>query len=251
MMSDADPRQYRARPDLLADRVIIVTGAGSGIGRAAALDYAAHGATCVLLGRNVRDLESVYDEIVAARNPEPAIYPLDHLGASPEDYQEMAGRLHDQLGRLDGLLVNAGLLGTIGPIEHAEPKEFSEVLHVNVTAGFLTCHACLPLLREAPGASIILTTSGLGQRGKALWGAYCVSKFAIEGFTQVLADELSNTNVRVNAINPGATRTAMRASAFPAEDPRELKTPAQIMPTYLYLMGSDSPDVRGQTLNAQ
>lgn len=246
-----DPRSYQAPADALSGRVILITGAGRGIGRAAALSYAAHGATTVLLGRRVADLEAVYDEIEAAGGAQPAIYPLDLLGASPADYEAMAGALEAQLGRLDGLLLNAGLLGTLGPIEHADPEEFTQVLHVNVTASMLAARACIPVMRRSADASIVLTASGVGRRGRAYWGGYCVSKFAVEGLMQVLADELADTPIRVNTLNPGSVRTRMRAAAYPAEDPSNLAAPQDIMAAYLYLMAADSRGVNGQALDAQ
>jgi NAD(P)-dependent dehydrogenase (short-subunit alcohol dehydrogenase family) len=127
-----------------------------------------------------------------------------------------------------------------------------QVMQVNLNATFLLTKACLPLLRKAPDASVIFTSSSVGRKGRAYWGAYAVSKFGVEGLAQVLADELeTNTNIRVNTINPGATQTAMRTSAFPGEDPSTLVKPEQIMPLYLYLMGTDGRHIHGQSLNAQ
>lgn len=245
-------KSYPAPSDLLKERVILITGAGNGIGRVAARSYASHGATVVLLGRTVKKLESVYDEIVAAGAPQPAIYPMDLIGATPEHYEELAERLSSELGRLDGLLNNAGLLGSMTSVENYDPKLWFEVMQVNVNAAFLLTQACLPLLKRSGDASIVFTSSGVGRKGRAYWGAYSVSKFAVEGMAQVLADELDNTSgIRVNCINPGATRTAMRAVAYPAEDPNRLATPEDLMPLYLYLMGPDSRGLNGQSLDAQ
>src|SRR5690625_5060278 len=195
----ADPRLYQPAPDLLAGRVIMVTGAGAGIGRAAALAYASHGATVILAGRTTARLEAVYDDIVAAGGPEPAIVPVDLAGATLEDCRHIAERIDSQLGRLDGLLHNAGVLGERKRIEDTSPESWEEVLRVNVSAAFLLTRALLPLLKAAPDASLIFTSSGVGRQGRAWWGAYAVSKFATEGLMQVLADELgSSTSVRVN-----------------------------------------------------
>lgn len=251
-MNTRIPESYTPRGDLLGGRVILVTGAGDGIGRAVSLAFAAHGATVVLLGRTTAKLEAVYDEIAAAGGPQAAIYPLDLEGATPDDHRQLAQSVESQLGRLDGLLHNAGLLGSLTPIERYDPVEWLRVIHVNLNAPFLLTQSCLPLLRRAPDASIVFTSSGVGRRGRAYWGAYSASKFGIEGLMQILADELEeNSAVRVNSLNPGRVRTAMRAAAYPAEDPAELLTPADIVAPYLYLMGPDSLGVRGQALDAQ
>jgi NAD(P)-dependent dehydrogenase (short-subunit alcohol dehydrogenase family) len=243
---------YEASPGLLADRIILVTGAGAGIGRALAKAVAGLGATVILLGRTVSRLESLYDEICTAGGPTPAIFPLDLERAGGEDYDRLSGAIEEQWGRLDGLVQNAGLLGRRTPIEHHDVGEWQRVLHVNLTAPFILCRCLLPLLMKSADASIVFASSGVGRRGKAYWGAYAVSKFGIEGLNQVLADELENKqHIRVNAINPGPTRTAMRAAAYPAEDPARLKTPEDILGVYLYLLGPGSRGVTGQSFDAQ
>lgn len=242
---------YHASPELLAGKVILVTGAGDGIGRQAALSYGAHGATVILLGKTVKKLEAVYDELLAQGSPEPAIIPLDLQGATRQHYLDMAETIRQQFGRLDGVLFNAGQLGVLGPFEMIGEDEWDKVMQVNVKSQFLMTQALLPLLKASAPASIAYTSSSVGRRGRAYWGGYAISKFATEGMMQVLADELENTRVRVNCINPGATRTGMRARAYPGEDPAGLRTPLDIMPLYLYLMGDDSLTVTGQSLDAQ
>lgn len=246
-------KDYQAPADLLKDRIIMVTGAGSGIGRAAAKAYAAHGATVILVGRTVSKLESVYDEIEADGHPKPAIVPLNFEGAAVKDYEELAMTIEDNFDRLDGLLHNAAILGSRTPVELYDPEIWNKVMHVNATAPFLLSRAMIPLLRKSPDASVIFTSSGVGRKAKAYWGAYSVSKFAVEGLSQLMADELDDerNNVRVNSLNPGATRTSMRALAYPAEDPKQNPTPEELMPVYLYLMGPDSRDVTGQQIDAQ
>ncbi|GHA56116.1 YciK family oxidoreductase [Photobacterium aphoticum] len=242
---------YSIAENALTDRVILVTGAGDGIGRQAAISYAAHGATVILLGRTVAKLEAVYDEIEALGYPQPAIIPMDLMGATKQNYQDMVETIEGQFGRLDGVLHNAGLLGVLSPFDQMDETAFDEVMQVNVKAQFLLTQAIIPLVKKAPDGRIVFTSSTVGHQGRAFWGAYAISKFATEGMMQVVADELAGTNVRVNAINPGGTRTGMRAKAFPAEDTSLLKTPADIMPLYLYLMGPDSRDVNGQCIDAQ
>src|SRR5690554_3903574 len=246
-------QDYQAPADLLKDRIVMVTGAGSGIGRAAAKAYAAHGATVMLVGRTVGRLEEVYDEIEAAGHPQPAIVPMNFEGAAVKDYEELAMTIEENFGRLDGLLHNAGILGTRSPVELYDPDTWNKVMQVNVTAPFLLTRALIPLLRKSGDASVVFTSSGVGRKAKAYWGAYAVSKFALEGLSQLLADELDDErhNIRVNSLNPGATRTAMRVFAYPAENPQQNPAPEELMPIYLYLMGKDSEGVNGQKLDAQ
>jgi NAD(P)-dependent dehydrogenase (short-subunit alcohol dehydrogenase family) len=243
---------YEAPVDLLQDRIILVTGAGDGIGREAALCFARHGATVILLGRTIAKLEKVYDEIEAAGGPQPAIFPLNFEGATLKDYHDMAETLHKEFGRLDGILHNAGLLGRITPFEQYNPELWDQVMQVNINGPVWMTQALLPLLQASPDGSVVFTSSGVGRKGRAYWGAYAVSKFATEGFMEVLADEVEHLGtLRVNTLNPGATRTKMRADAYPGEDPQTLRTPEQIMPTYLWLMGPDSKGCNGQRFDAQ
>lgn len=242
---------YQAPAGLLKDKIILVTGASDGIGREAALHYAEHGAEVILMGRSVEKLQVVYDLILASTDKEPVMMPLDLLQATAEDYQEIANAIQEQYGRLDGLLHSAGLLGTLSPFEHIDINEFERVMKVNVTAELVMTQTLLPLLQQAPQGRIIFTSSGVGKKARAFWASYSISKFATEGMMQLLADEVSDSSLRVNCINPGATRTSMRASAYPGEDPQTLKTPAELMPLYLYLMGPDSQDVNGESIDAQ
>jgi NAD(P)-dependent dehydrogenase (short-subunit alcohol dehydrogenase family) len=244
-------QDYTPAPDLLRERVILVTGAGDGIGRAAARAFGAHGATVILLGRTIAKLEQVYDSIQQSGGPQPAIYPMNLLGATVKDYEDLALTLEQQFGRLDGLLHNAAMLGTLTPFGLYDPEMWQQVMQVNMHAPFLLTRACLDLLKRAVDASLIFTSSSQGRRGRAYWGAYAVSQFAVEGMMQVLADELDNTSVRVNSLNPGAVRTTMRANAYPGEDPAGLAAPEDIMRGYLYLMGPDSKGIHGQALDAQ
>ena len=242
---------YQAPADLLKDRVIMVTGAGDGIGKAAALSFAAHGATVLLLGRTQVKLEASYDEIVAAGGVRPSIAVVDFRTAVADDYENLTIQIEQEFGRLDGLLHNAGILGHRAPIEQFPVGSFMEVMHINVNAQFVLTRTLLPMLKKSDGASILFTSSGVGKKGRAYWGAYAVSKFATEGLMEVLADELDNTPMRANCINPGATRTNMRAAAYPGEDPLTIKEPADIMNPYLFLMGKDSAEINGKSVDSQ
>ena len=243
-------KNYSPAPDLLRGRTILVTGAGDGLGRAAAEAYAAHGATVLLVGRTVFRLEDTYDAIVSAGNPQPYIFPLDLAKADEEAYQGLAGGIAQEIGRLDGLLHNAAHLGDMSPIEHYTLKQWETVFKVNVTAEFLLSKYTIPLLRQSENSAMIFTSSGVGHHGRAYWGAYAASKFANEGMAQVLADELEADNIRVNTIDPGVARTVLRAKAFPAENPNNNPEPKSLMGAYLYLMGSDSADLSGERITA-
>jgi len=243
---------YTARPDLLAGRIILVTGAGRGIGEAAAKAYAAHGATVLLLGKTEENLNRVYDEIEAAGHPQPAVIPFNLETALPHQYDELAAMIEREFGRLDGLLHNASIVGPRTPVEQLSGENFMRVMQVNVNAMFMLTSTLLPLLKLSTDASILFTSSSVGRKGRAYWGAYAVSKFATEGLMQVVADELDGTApVRANSVNPGATRTDMRAKAYPAENPLNNPLPSEIMPVYLDLMGPDSVGVNGQAFDAQ
>ncbi len=247
-----DPKTYRYSDDLLQGRVILITGASDGIGKALALEAARLGAQVILHGRNTRKLERVYDQIIAIEGAKrPSIAVLDLASANAEGYTSLATSIVDEFGRLDGLVHNAGILGERFTIEQYDAVLWQRVMHVNVTAAFALTQVLLPLLQQSDDASVIFTSSGVGRTGRAFWGAYAVSKFATEGLSQVLADEHKHSALRVNCINPGATRTSMRLAAYPGEDRDKLKTPEQILPVYLYLLGPDSKDVTGQSLDAQ
>lgn len=243
---------YQADPQLLQDKNILVTGAGGGIGRAAALAYAQHGATVILLGRDVGKLEETYDAIEAINGPQAAINPLDMEIAGDHEYQHLASEIQSKIGPLHGLLHNASLLGDIKPLEQIASSDWEKLIKVNLSSNFMLTKALLPGMREADNASIVFTSSGVGRKGRAYWGTYAVSKFGIEGLTQVWADELANTsNIRVNSLNPGATNTTMRRAAYPGEKPETNPSPEAIMGAYLFLMGADSIGITGQQVNAQ
>jgi len=230
---------------------MLVTVAGAGVGKAAGLSFAKPGATEILLGRTTSKLEALYDEITAAGYPEPIIHPMDLQHANEEDFRVLGATIIEQFDCLDGLLHNAAVLGPRAPIEFYPHEAWMKVMQINVNAAYALSRALLPALQAAPAASVVFTSSSVGRKGRAYWGAYSVSKFAVEGLMQVLADELRQTSkVRVNSIDPGATRTNMRKDAYPAENPENLPTPEDKLPLYLYLMGDDSAGITGEALKA-
>ncbi|MBD3701343.1 YciK family oxidoreductase [Klebsiella pneumoniae] len=222
---------YQPQRHLLKERIIPVTGASDGIGREAALTYARYSASVILLGRNDDKLRTV-----ARRLSVRVVFPLAGLPSTcspvrPRACQQLAQQISMHYPRLDGVLHNAGLLGDICPMEEQKPEVWQQVMQVNVNGTFMLTQALLPLLLRSESGSLVFTSSSVGRQGRANWGAYAVSKFATEGMMQVLADEYQSRHLRVNCINPGGTRTGMRASAFPTEDPLKLKTPLTLCPS--------------------
>ncbi|MEZ5557145.1 MAG: YciK family oxidoreductase [Pseudomonadales bacterium] len=251
---DAARRGWRYRPadDCLRGRVILVTGAGDGIGRVAAKTFACYGADVVLLGRTRAKLEAVFDWIEAATDTQPVIVPCDLAALDDASADALAEAIDGSFGRLDGILHNASLLGPKVPIAYYPSSDWQRVMQVNVFAPFLLTRTLLPLLGRSDSASVVMTSSSVGRRGRAHWGAYAVSKFALEGLSQVLADELEHTGtLRVNSLNPGGTRTAMRANAYPAENPGSVPVPEQHMDLYLYLFEPASQGLTGAQLDAR
>ncbi len=247
-----EPRDYTYDSDVLRDRIILVTGATDGIGRALARHSAELGARVILHGRNVKKLEEIYDEIEGIEGTlRPSIAVLDLASADANGYQTLAASLIDEYGRLDGLVHNAGILGERYSIEQYDAALWQRVMHVNVTAAFALTQVLMPALRASDDASVIFTSSGVGREGRAFWGAYAVSKFATEGLSQVLADEHRHGALRSNCINPGPTRTKMRYEAYPGEDRDKLKGPDEILAAYVYLLGPESRGVTGESFDAQ
>jgi len=241
------PAGWQPAPGLLAGRIILLTGAANGIGRALADSMAAHGATLVLLDKDVHGLETAYDAIVAAGNPEPALYPLDLQGASPDDYRTLAATLEQEFGRLDGLINNAAELGALIPVTNADTELWFRTLQTDLHAPCLLTMACLPLLQAGDDASVIFVSDAVGRHGKAYWGAYGVAKAGLEGFMQILADELeTNTTIRVNSIDPGPVRTSLRTLAYPAENRDRLPAAADVVLPFLFLAGTASRGITGQ-----
>lgn len=246
------PETFQISDNILQNKVIAVTGAGDGIGKEAALTYAKLGAKVILMGRTIAKLEMVYDEIEAAGNTETAIYPINFEGAVEKDYEDMSLKLNEEYQRLDGLLINAAELGSKTPISNYDTETWYKLMQVNLHSPFMMIKALLPLLESANNASVITTTSSVAEKGRAFWGAYAASKSALRNLTEVLADEWEGTNnVRINSINPGATRTSMRAQAYPAENPESVTPPKEHMSLYTYLMSDESQSIIGQHFNAK
>lgn len=252
-----DPRRLVPDADALAGRVIAITGPTAGIGRALAIEFARRGAELILLGRSVRKLEALDAELGALQRHSggaivpPVLAPLDLEKALAGDYDAIADAIEKRWGRLDGLVHNASLLGQLTPIEQYDVPTWMRVMHVNVNAAFALTQVLMPALRASDDASVLFTSSGVGRRGRAYWGAYAVSKFATEGLVQVLAAELERTHVRVNAINPGKARTAMRRQAYPSEDLATLPDPASLTLPYVVLASAASRGVTGGSFDAQ
>ena len=239
---------YTANKDLLNDKVILVTGASDGIGKAAAKAYAAHGATVILCAKTPSGLDAVYDEIEAAGGPQPAVLAIDFETATADNYENLAQLVENEFGHLDGLLVNAGWLGHSAAISQYDIENWFKVMQINLNAPFLITRALLPLLNKSDASSIVFT---LDEKDSAYWGAYGVSKSGLTSFMKILADELdSDSNpIRVNAIKPDKVRTKLYMRAYPGEDPNSLQQADEIMEQYLYLMGADSQDSHGQIIN--
>jgi NAD(P)-dependent dehydrogenase (short-subunit alcohol dehydrogenase family) len=238
--------QYSPPENLLRDRVILVSGASDGIGRAVSLAYAAKGATVVLLAKTLNKLEYVYDCIEAAGYPQPAIYPMNLELATPKDYDDLAATLDSEFGRLDGLLNNAGWVGGLTPLQHYDIERWIRVMTINLHAPFFLTKACLPLLQSSPDPAILFSTHNCL---RAYWGAYGISKHGLAGMMSILALELDGDQpIRVNGIDTGPVQTWLRMQNYPAEDPNKLSKPETVTAPYCYFMGPDSRGVTGQNL---
>jgi len=246
------PKNFIADPGLLSGRVILITGAGSGLGRALAIECARVGATVILSGRNAAKLERVYDQIALLGAPTPAIATLDLAAATAVEYDALARVVDAEFGKLDGVVHAAALLGDRTPLEQYDVPTWCRVLHVNLTAPFILTQVLLPNLRKAEDASIIFVSSGVVKQSRPYWGAYAVAKCGLESVRSLWAEELDGeANIRVNSVNPGRMRTAMRAAAYPAEDPNTVPTPESVSGTFLYLLSARGRGIDGLFIDAQ
>lgn len=245
-------KDYLPRSDLLADRVILVTGASSGLGRAASLAYARHGATVALLARNADKLEAVYDEIVTDGGPEPAMFPYDLSAADDRSMETLAGTIAHHLKRLDGVLHSAHHFYNLTPMALQTLEQWQALMRVNLIAPFALTRACLPLLKQAPDAAVVFTGETHGHHPSAFWGGYAVAKSGLEAMTRIWADELNADDpLRINTLIPGQVATTLRTRTHPGLSPESLPQIEDLMPWYLYLMGPDSHTVRGQIIECQ
>jgi NAD(P)-dependent dehydrogenase (short-subunit alcohol dehydrogenase family) len=246
------PPDFTSGPDLLQGRAILITGASGGFGRALALECARAGATVILSGRSSAKLERLYDEIEALGAPQPAMAVLDLATATAVDYDGLANTIEREFGKLDGLVHAAALLGDRTPLEQYDVPTWCRVLHVNLTAPFILTQVLLRNLRRSEDASVIFLSSGVVKNPRPFWGAYAVSKTALESLRSLFSQELEGEeNLRFNTINPGRMRTAMRASAYPGEDPNTLPSPASLTGPFLYLLSALARGVDGEYFNAQ
>lgn len=229
---------------MLRDKQLLITGASDGIGKAIAKQAASAGATVILHGKTLPKLEQLYDEIVNAGHPEPLIYPLDLEKATPEDFTTMQDAIAQELGHLDGLVNNAGWHGASTPVQQFDITLWHRVIQINLNAVFMLTQACLPLLANADKASVVFTAD---HKNTAYWGAYGVAKAGQKAFMEILADELEDSNIRVNAIDPGTVRTSFRTRAFPGENPQKNKTPDSVAPFFLRLLGDEFSSEHGKT----
>ena len=243
---------YDAEKNFLNNKTILITGASDGIGKACAKAYTSYGATVILIGRDQQKLKTVFDELEELHPGKVIIHPLDFKTATRADFKILAESLNEQFECLDGLIHNAALLGARTPIEFYPEQDWNDLMQVNVNAVFQLTQSLLPALTRSEDARLLFISSSVGRVGRAFWGAYAVSKFALEGLMQTLAEELENTtSIKVNSLNPGGTRTNMRRDAYPAENPQTLPTAESLMPVYLYLMSSDAQSIHGQALDAR
>ncbi|MGH8171757.1 MAG: SDR family NAD(P)-dependent oxidoreductase [Rhodanobacteraceae bacterium] len=238
-----------AAADALRDRVVLVTGATGGLGRATSLAAAAAGATVVLLGRKVRALEALYDEIERIGAAQPAVYPMDLAGALPRDYVDLAASIERECGRLDGIVHAAAHFDGLQPFDQQKPEEWTRTQQVNLTAPFQLTQACMPLLRQAPDSAIVFVLDDPERMGKAFWGGYGVAKQALAGLASIVHEETERSSVRTHALLPAPMRTVVRRAAYYGEDTLALPLPDDTAGAVVWLLGPDGTSMRGRTLD--
>jgi NAD(P)-dependent dehydrogenase (short-subunit alcohol dehydrogenase family) len=243
------PAEWACTADCLKDRVVLVVGAGGGLGRAVALAVARAGAIPVLLGRKVRPLEKLYDEIVAAGGAQPAIQPLDLEGATPADFEEMVAAIEREFGRLDGVVNAAAHFPGLQPAASIDPLDWLRGLYVNLAAPFVMLQACLPLLARAADASVVFVLDDLDRVARAHWGAYGVAKHGLAGMLSILHQELESGPVRVHGVLPPPLRTALRRTAYFGENSMALPAPDAVAGAFVYLLGAAGAAARGKVLD--
>ena len=242
------PSSYQIKEGELKGKVILVTGANRGFGLAITMDLSKAGATVIMLGRDLGALEYAYDAVIDKGFQEPILYPLDIEGATPENYQSLQDDIFNQFEKLDGLIHNAAILGTMMPVDQYDIKLWYSTLQINLNGPFMLTQFLIPLLNKSDDARILFLSAEQGREAKAYWGAYGVSKFAVEGFAKTLSEELEKTNIRVNTLDPGVMRTEMRRAAYPAEDTTKNPLPESKSPAIVYLMLPVSSKYNGKKL---
>ena len=242
------PSSYQIKEGELKGKVILVTGANRGFGLAMTMDLSKAGATVIMLGRDLGALEYAYDAVIDKGCQEPILYPLDIEGATPENYQSLQDDIFNQFEKLDGLIHNAAILGTMMPVDQYDIKLWYSTLQINLNGPFMLTQFLIPLLNKSDDARILFLSAEQGREAKAYWGAYGVSKFAVEGFAKTLSEELEKTNIRVNTLDPGVMRTEMRRAAYPAEDTTKNPSPESKSPAIVYLMLPVSTKYNGKQL---
>ena len=242
------PSSYQIKEGELKGKVILVTGANRGFGLAMTMDLSKAGATVIMLGRDLGSLEYAYDAVIDKGFQEPILYPLDIEGATPENYQSLQDDIFNQFEKLDGLIHNAAILGTMMPVDQYDIKLWYSTLQINLNGPFMLTQFLIPLLNKSDDARILFLSAEQGREAKAYWGAYGVSKFAVEGFAKTLSEELEKTNIRVNTLDPGVMRTEMRRAAYPAEDTTKNPSPESKSPAIVYLMLPVSTKYNGKQL---
>ncbi|MDP9066423.1 MAG: YciK family oxidoreductase [Pseudomonadota bacterium] len=246
------PKNFTAPADSLAGRVILITGATGGLGRALAIECARAGATLILSGRHAGRLARVYDEIEGHGGAQPAIAVLDLEKATAVDYDSLANTIGTEFGRLDGVVHAAGVLGDRTPLEQYDIPLWCKVMHVNLTAPFILTQVLLPHLRKSADASVIFVSSGVVNNPRPFWGAYAVAKTGLEAVRQMFAQELEvDPHIRINSVNPGRMRSRMRAAAYPAENPNDLPAPSTVANVFLYLLSANGRGTHGEYIDAQ
>ncbi|MCX7102180.1 MAG: SDR family NAD(P)-dependent oxidoreductase [Methylobacter sp.] len=236
----------------LKNQVILITGAAGGLGSTAALALAKQGAHIILLDKNIPKLEAAYDSILAGNGPEPIMYPFDLAGANENEYQELADKIDEKYGSLQGILHSAVEFSSFTPMSEYKTKDWGHTINVNLNAPFLLCRVLMPVLQKSKQASIVFTSDSSARKAPAYSGAYGVSKVAMESYANILAEEHEAFGkIRINTLIPGPVDSPFRKRAYPAEDKSKLPTMNSLTPIYQYLFGPESLGVTGQTIDAR
>jgi len=241
-------QDYQVPNNELSGKVILVTGAADGIGRAVTIALAEQGATVLMLDKKARHLEKLSDQINERKLTEPIILPIDLMEITPESATTLAQAINDDIGYLDGVLHNAAELGSPSPLDQYDMDYWNEVMHTNLQAPYFLTRALLPLLKQDYNTNVVFTTANEGREPQAYWGAYAIAYAGLEAQMKIWAEELEAVaNIKVNSIDPGPVRTSFRRRSHPGESQDSLVSPQSITPAYLKLLGQ-SHQLHGQYL---